>query len=96
VEAFCSEGQKRSVAIALKMAQAEYLTQIHGSPPVLLIDDIMGELDPGRRGAFLPLLQRVDQAGSQVFMTATEASWPAELARAARRWEVKAGVLAHQ
>jgi DNA replication and repair protein RecF len=93
VEAFGSEGQKRSVAIALKMAQAEYLTQIHGSPPVLLIDDIMGELDAQRRAAFLPLLQRVDQAGSQVFMTATEASWPGDVGRAAQRWEVKSGVL---
>jgi DNA replication and repair protein RecF len=46
---FGSEGQKRTLAIALKMAQAEYLTGIHGSPPVLLIDDVMGELDAKRR-----------------------------------------------
>ena len=96
VEVFGSEGQKRSVAIALKMAQAEYLTQVHGSPPVLLIDDIMGELDAQRRAAFLPLLQRIDQAGSQVFMTATEASWPAEVGREAQQWHVKSGVLARQ
>jgi DNA replication and repair protein RecF len=38
---FGSEGQKRTLAIALKMAQAEFLTGIHGSPPVLLIDDVM-------------------------------------------------------
>src|SRR5437762_246976 len=35
---FGSEGQKRSLAVALKIAQAEYLTDLHGSPPVLLID----------------------------------------------------------
>jgi DNA replication and repair protein RecF len=93
VEAFGSEGQKRSVTIALKMAQAEYLTQLHGSPPILLIDDIMGELDTRRRAAFVPLLQRVDQAGSQVFMTATEESWPLELGRSLHRWEVRAGEL---
>jgi len=40
---FGSEGQKRTLAITLKLAQAEYLTGLHGSPPVLLIDDIMGE-----------------------------------------------------
>jgi DNA replication and repair protein RecF len=90
---FGSEGQKRSVAIALKMAQAEYLTQVHGSPPVLLIDDIMGELDARRRAAFVPLLQRVDQAGSQVFMTATEESWPQELGRRVFRWEVRQGTV---
>ncbi len=31
---FGSEGQKRTLAIALKMAQAEYLTGMHGAPPV--------------------------------------------------------------
>ena len=46
---FGSEGQKRTLAIALKMAQAEYLTGTHGAPPILLIDDIMGELDLKRR-----------------------------------------------
>ena len=88
---FGSEGQKRSVAIALKMAQAEYLTQVHGSPPVLLIDDIMGELDVKRRSGFLPLLRRAHQARSQVFMTCTEENWPAELGRELQRWEVKSG-----
>jgi DNA replication and repair protein RecF len=94
VEQFGSEGQKRSVAIALKMAQAEYLTRVYGSPPVLLIDDIMGELDARRRTAFVPLLQRVDQAGSQVFMTVTQESWPEELGRKLHKWEVKSGSLA--
>ena len=90
---FGSEGQKRSVAIALKMAQAEYLTTLHGSPPVLLIDDIMGELDAKRRAGFLPLLRRAHQAHSQVFMTCTEENWPEELGRHAQRWEVAAGKL---
>ncbi len=90
---FGSEGQKRSVAIALKMAQAEYLTQLHGSPPVLLIDDIMGELDLKRRSGFLPLLRRAHQARSQVFMTCTEENWPTELSKELHRWEVKAGRL---
>lgn len=91
---FGSEGQKRSIAISLKLAQAEYLTAFHGSPPVLLIDDVMGELDSRRRAAFLPLLQRVHRANSQVFMTCTEENWPAELARQARRYQVKAGSIA--
>src|SRR5436190_418752 len=39
---FASEGQKRTLAIALKLAQAEYVAELHGAPPVLLIDDIMG------------------------------------------------------
>lgn len=90
---FASEGQKRSIAIALKMTQAEYLAAVHGSPPILLIDDIMGELDLRRRSAFLPLLNRVEHARSQVFMTCTEENWPQELGRQLNRWEVKKGLV---
>ena len=88
-----SEGQKRTLAIALKMAQAEYLTNLHGAPPVLLIDDIMGELDAKRRTGLLPLLERTHQSRGQVFLTATEENWPAELSRNAQRWRVQAGTL---
>jgi DNA replication and repair protein RecF len=88
---FASEGQKRSIAIALKLAQAEYLTTHFGAPPVLLIDDVMGELDSRRRSAFVPLLQRIHRSNSQVFMTCTEENWPRDLARQARRYQVAAG-----
>ena len=88
---FGSEGQKRTLAIALKMAQAEFLGGIHGTPPILLIDDVMGELEVNRRTGFLPLLEHARKASGQVFMTATEENWPSELGRDLQRWEVKAG-----
>ena len=90
---FGSEGQKRSLAIALKVAQAEYLTGIHGVTPILLIDDVMGELDAKRRGGFLPLLERAHKDRGQVFMTCTEENWPRDLGGDLQRWEVKAGTL---
>jgi DNA replication and repair protein RecF len=90
---FGSEGQKRTLAIALKVAQAEYVTGLHGSPPILLIDDVMGELDVKRRSGLLPLLERSHQARGQVFMTATEENWPQELGRDLQRWTVQAGIL---
>jgi len=90
---FGSEGQKRTLAIALKMAQAEYLTGIHGSAPVLLIDDVMGELDVKRRSGLLPLLERARETSGQVFMTCTEENWPRELGRGLQRWEVNHGTL---
>jgi DNA replication and repair protein RecF len=90
---FGSEGQKRTLAIALKMAQAEYLMGIHGSAPVLLIDDVMGELDVKRRSGFLPLLEQARKTSGQVFMTATGENWPAELGKDLQRWEVQAGTL---
>jgi DNA replication and repair protein RecF len=88
-----SEGQKRTLAIALKMAQAEFLAGIHGSPPVLLIDDVMGELDVKRRSGLLPLLEHARKSSGQVFMTCTEENWPSELGKELQRWEVKKGTL---
>jgi DNA replication and repair protein RecF len=93
VAQYGSEGQKRTVAIALKMAQAELLMAVHGVPPVLLIDDIMGELDARRRAGFLPLLEQAHKSRGQVFMTATEENWPRELAENATRWKVAGGAL---
>lgn len=90
---FGSEGQKRSLAIALKMAQAEFLAGIHGSLPVLLIDDVMGELDVKRRAGFLPLLNQAQKTGGQVFMTCTEERWPRELGSDLQRWRVVNGSL---
>jgi DNA replication and repair protein RecF len=88
---FGSEGQKRTLAIALKMAQAEFLGGLHGSPPVLLIDDVMGELDVKRRAGFLPLLDSARRTSGQVFMTCTEENWPRELGKDLQRWNVKQG-----
>jgi DNA replication and repair protein RecF len=90
---FGSEGQKRTLAIALKMAQAEFLAGLHGTPPILLIDDVMGELDVKRRSGFLPLLEQARRTSGQVFMTCTEENWPSELGKDLQRWEVQAGSL---
>jgi len=93
VAQFGSEGQKRTVAIALKMAQAEVLTAVHGSPPVMLIDDVMGELDRHRRAGLVPLLDKVLRGRGQVFMTCTEENWPRELGGSHQKWRVESGSL---
>jgi len=90
---FGSEGQKRTLSIALKMAQAEYLAGRHGTPPILLIDDVMGELDAHRRSGLLPLLDRANRASGQVFMTCTEENWPRDLHLNLQRWAVESGSL---
>jgi DNA replication and repair protein RecF len=90
---FGSEGQKRTLAMALKLAQADFLAGVHGAPPVLLIDDVMGELDVKRRSGFLPLLDQAQRSGGQVFMTCTEENWPRELGRDLQRWTVVQGTL---
>ena len=51
--AFGSQGQQRSVALALKMAEVELADEILGSRPLLLLDDVMSELDEARREAVM-------------------------------------------
>jgi DNA replication and repair protein RecF len=64
---FASEGQQRTLALALKIAQAQIFAFRNAAPPLLLIDDIFGELDPERRGRLLGALP----AASQKLVTAT-------------------------
>ena len=90
---YASEGQKRTIAISLKMAQAEHITAVHGAPPILLIDDVMGELDAKRRQGFLPLLEQCGEGRGQVFMTCTEENWPRDLGGSLQRWHVNDGCL---
>jgi DNA replication and repair protein RecF len=66
--AFASEGQRRTVAVALKLAVAALLEMQTGAPPLLLLDDIFGELDPSRRDALLLGIP----AGSQAFITTAD------------------------
>ncbi len=68
---FASEGQQRTLAVALILAQASLLHAETGLAPVLLIDDIFGELDPARRKAMLSILP----ADSQTFITTTHLDW---------------------
>ena len=48
-KAFASQGQQRCCALALKLSQIEYVKQVSGGYPVLLLDDVMSELDQQRR-----------------------------------------------
>lgn len=71
---FGSEGQQRSIALALKLAQADLLQHHAGTPPLLLLDDIFGELDVARRNALLSHLP----ASAQKLITSTHIHWLAD------------------
>lgn len=68
---YASEGQQRTLALALKLAQGELLEQRVGKPPIYLIDDIFGELDPARRNALMNRLP----AHAQKWITTTHLDW---------------------
>jgi len=67
VREFASQGQQRTAILILKLAQAEYMKEITGQYPVLLLDDIMSELDSVRRKYFLSEIK-----DKQVIITATD------------------------
>ena len=64
---FASEGQQRSLVLALRLAQTAWFHEKSGVRPVLLADDVLGELDPVRRRRFW---SAIDPA-SQVIATGT-------------------------
>lgn len=68
---FASEGQQRTMALSLKLAQGDLLQSQTGKMPVYLLDDIFGELDPQRRNALMNALP--DQA--QKIITTTHIDW---------------------
>lgn len=71
-----SEGQQRTLVLALRLAAARLLEAHFGAPPILLLDDIFGELDLARRCALLEQLPKT----SQQIITTTQREWlPSEL-----------------
>ena len=66
-KSFSSQGQTRTAALSLKLAEREIYQNVTGEAPVLLLDDVLSELDP-RRQEFV--LNRI--AGGQVLITCCE------------------------
>ena len=64
---FGSAGQQRTLVLALKLAELELVREVVGEPPLLLLDDVLAELDPGRQQL---LLDAVGE-GHQCLLSAT-------------------------
>jgi len=67
LRAFASQGQQRSAALALKLAELTILREETGEMPVLLLDDVFSELDSGRRACLIS-----NMGDAQVFITCTD------------------------
>jgi DNA replication and repair protein RecF len=68
LRAYGSRGQQRLGLLALLLAEREALAESRGTPPLLLLDDVMSELDAGRRSRLVELLS----AGGQSLITTTD------------------------
>lgn len=64
---YASQGQQRTISLAIKMAEAELIKDDKGEPPVLLLDDVLSELDEHRRKYVLNNIK-----GIQVVITCTD------------------------
>ena len=69
VKSFGSQGQKRSVCLALKLSEAKVLKRITGEYPIALLDDVMSELDKNRQDFILNHIK-----DWQVFITCCDPS----------------------
>ena len=79
VAAFASQGQTRTAAISVKLAQRELLRRDTDEEPLLLLDDVLSELDVGRQDFVLNHLK-----GGQVFITCCETDRLTELGQVLR------------
>ena len=85
LKAYGSQGQTRTAAISLKLAQRELMQRESGEEPVLLLDDVLSELDPGRQDFVLNQI-----VSGQVFITCCE---PGRFTKLGKTVEIKKGNL---
>ncbi len=82
---FGSQGQKRSVALAVKLSEAEVIRKKTGECPVILLDDVMSELDKIRQNFVLNHIE-----GMQSFLTCCDES-NIENLKSGKKFTVKSG-----
>jgi DNA replication and repair protein RecF len=78
LRSFGSQGEQRLAVLSLLLAEAEVIVERTGIPPLLLLDDVLSELDPGRRRI---LAARIGRAGQTLITTTSAAALPAEPAQ---------------
>ena len=83
LKAYGSQGQTRTAAISLKLAQRELMKRESGEEPVLLLDDVLSELDPSRQDFVLNQI-----TSGQVFITCCE---PGRFSKLGKTIEIEKG-----
>jgi DNA replication and repair protein RecF len=92
IRRYGSQGEQRAALLSLLFAERRALLEARRNPPLLLLDDVMSELDPGRRQL---LAARLTDGPGQTLITATESG---HLPAAAERTEIamRAGAAARE
>ena len=78
LRSFGSQGEQRLAVLSLLLAEAELLAERRGTPPLLLLDDVLSELDPARREV---LAERIALRGQTLVTSTTATALPTEPAQ---------------
>ena len=88
IRSFGSQGQQRTAALSLKLAELEIFKELTGDYPVLLLDDVLSELDLSRQKRLLDFCDRV-----QIILTATHLDEELRRGREYAEFRLKNGVV---
>jgi len=86
-----SGGQRRTAALALRLVEAATIREARGQEPIVLMDDIFAELDPGRSERVLALME--EEETGQVLLTVPKESDIRLRRDSLPRWRIRAGML---
>lgn len=81
-----SQGEQRTVALAVKLAAHAAVADMIGEPPVLLLDDVFSELDPSRGSALAATLPEATQ-------TLITSARPEDVPLTGKTWQVSEGAI---
>ncbi len=71
-----SQGQQRTLVLALKLAELQLIEEVVGEPPLLLLDDVLAELDPSRQNQLLDAIQdRFQTLITTTHLSAFDSQW---------------------
>lgn len=84
-----SGGQQRTAAVVLRLVEADTVRASRGVQPLILLDDLFAELDPGRAARILELLEAAE--GGQVILTAPKATDLEPRRGSLVRWSIAGG-----
>jgi DNA replication and repair protein RecF len=88
-----STGEQKALLIGLVLAHANLVSEMTGITPLLLLDEVVAHLDPGRRHALFDELTRL---GAQVWMTGADPAAFTDIAGSGEIFDVDSGRIARQ
>ena len=88
---FGSGGQRRTAALALRLVEAATIREARKQEPIVLLDDVFAELDPGRSERILKLME--EEETGQVVLTAPKESDIRLRRDSLPRWRIRAGAI---